>query len=175
MKEAEGREEGPLSFSHAVPHGLPESKIGTVMMTLIKNGGQTFVHASDIQLLDDETVDQMLSWHSDIVLAGGPPLYLARIGSDERHIAWENALRLAKQVDTLILDHHLMRSREGAAWLEELSTVTGKKVYCAADFMDRSRRLLEAERAQLYREMPVPETWHEDYEKGLVEPEAYLG
>jgi predicted metallo-beta-lactamase superfamily hydrolase len=171
---AEGRKEGLLTFSHAASHGMPGSRMGTVMMTRIREGGKTFVHASDIQLLNDAAVDQVLSWLRDIELAGGPPLYLARLGNDERHIAWENALRLAKQVDTLILDHHLMRSQEGAAWLEELSTLTGKKVYCAADFMNQSRQLLEADRSRLYQNMPVPETWHADYENGIVDPQEYL-
>jgi len=174
MVVTEGRKEGPLAFSHAVSHGLPDSRMGKVMMTRVREGGETFVHASDIQLLNDAAVDQVVSWQPDIALAGGPPLYLTRLGENERHISWENALRLAKQVDTLIIDHHLMRSQEGAAWLEELSASAGKKVYCAADFMNESRRLLEADRTLLYREMPVPDTWHPDYENGLVDVDEYL-
>ncbi len=67
-----------------------------------------------------------------------------------------------------------MRNREGAIWLDELSAAVGKKVFCAADFMGRPRRLLEAERAQLYEDMPVPEGWHDDYTKGQVNPDEYL-
>ena len=174
MQIAEGCSEGPLSFSQAVPHGAPGSKIGNLMMTRIEMDGQVFVHASDIQLLNDTTVDQVIDWQPDIVLTAGPPLYLDRLSKAERECAWDNALRLASSVDVVILDHHLMRSEEGAVWLDKLSATVGKKVYCAADFMGISRRLLEAERAQLYEEMPVPDGWHDNYTKGQVNPDEYL-
>ncbi|MEA3241942.1 MAG: hypothetical protein U9Q19_00715, partial [Pseudomonadota bacterium] len=168
MQVAEGCSEGPLSFSRAVPHGAPDSNMGTLMMTRIEMGDHVFVHASDIQLLDGPTVDRVIDFRPDIVLAAGPPLYLDRLSKAGRERAWDNAMRLAQSIGVVILDHHLMRSEEGAIWLEELSAAVGKKVYCAADFMGRPRRLLEAERAQLYEEMPVPDTWHDDYAKGRV-------
>jgi hypothetical protein len=67
-----------------------------------------------------------------------------------------------------------MRSEEGAVWLDRLSTAVGKRVYCAADYMGRPRRLLEAQRVKLYADMPVPEGWHEEYAKGRVNPDRYL-
>ena len=174
MQVAEGRSEGPLSFSRAVPHGARNSNVGTVMMTRIEMGSHVFVHASDIQLLDAPTVDQVIDFRPDIVLAAGPPLYLDRLSKAERKSAWENAVRLAQSIDVVILDHHLMRSEEGAVWLDELSATVGRKVYCAADFMGRARQLLEAKRVQLYEQMPVPDTWHDDYAKGRVDPNSYL-
>lgn len=174
LQVAEGRSEGPLSFSRAVPHGAPDSNMGTLMMTRIKMDNRAFVHASDIQLLDDPTVDHVIDWQPDIVLAAGPPLYLNRLSKAGRERAWGNAVRLAQSIDVVILDHHLMRSEEGAIWLDELSAAVGKKVYCAADFMGRPRRLLEAERAQLYEEMPVPHGWHDNYAKGRVETGEYF-
>jgi hypothetical protein len=38
-------------------------------------------------------------------------------------------------VDTLILDHHLLRSAEGEKWLASLCAAAGKQVLCAADYM----------------------------------------
>jgi predicted metallo-beta-lactamase superfamily hydrolase len=49
-------------------------------------------------------------------------------------------------VEALVLDHHLMRSRDGLQWLNRLSSETGRRVLCAADFMGAPRRLLEADR-----------------------------
>ncbi|MEA3404344.1 MAG: hypothetical protein U9R28_01220, partial [Pseudomonadota bacterium] len=72
------------------------------------------------------------------------------------------------------LDHHLMRSEEGADWLDRLSSKVGKKVYCAADFMNRPRQLLEADRQQLYEELPVPDNWHSDYAVGRAKFDGYL-
>ncbi len=128
-----------------------------------------FVHASDIQLLDDETIDFFLSWHSDILLAGGPPLYLEQLNQELRNRAWQNALRLAGSVDMLILDHHLMRSLEGLHWLDRLLSESGSRVLCAADFMGTPRHLLEAERKMLYDKIPVPLGWHQDYGEGKAD------
>ncbi len=173
MKTAEGCSEGLLSFSGSVPHGLAESRFGSVMMTRIDMGSQVFVHASDIQLLDAATIEKILLWQPDIVFAAGPPLYLQTLSGPLRKRAWENGLRLAKNVATLIVDHHLLRSETGITWLDNLSQAVGKKVYCAADFMNKPRLLLEARRTNLYQEIPVPENWHQDYEKGKIQIEKF--
>ncbi|WP_300455963.1 hypothetical protein [Desulfobacula sp.] len=153
-----------LHFSDPVPHGERTDRNEKVMMTRIEDD-TVFVHASDIQLLDDDTVDLVLEWQPDILLADGPPLYLEQLTSRQRDRAWQNAVRLARSVDMLILDHHLMRNREGLQWLNRLFAVSGRRVLCAADFMGLPRRLLEAERKTLYAQMPVPLRWHQDYAK----------
>ena len=163
---AEGLSDGPMTFSKAMPHGAQGSKLGTVMMTRINLGEKVFLHASDIQLLDSATIDFIIAWQADIVLAAGPPLYIETLSEELRMTAWENGLRLAQNVDILILDHHLMRGQQGPAWLEALSEKTGKQVYCAADFMGKKRLLFEAGRTNLYETMPVPTNWHELYAKG---------
>ena len=155
----------PLRFSVPVPHGEKTKRYETVMMTRIEDD-TVFVHTSDIQLLDDDTVDLVLEWRPDILLAGGPPLYLEQLSSELRNQAWQNAVRLAGSVDTLILDHHLMRSLEGLHWLDRLFFESGRRALCAADFMRAPRRLLEAERKTLYDEIPVPLGWHQDYAEG---------
>lgn len=174
MQIANGRCDGPLAFSQAVPHGKPGSRMGTVMMTRIDIGGTAFVHASDIQLLDAQTVDTIIQWRPDIVLAAGPPLYLEQLGKEDRHQAWNNALRLANRVDTLILDHHLLRDLDGQTWLADLSSAVGKQVYCAADYEGVDRKLFEARRKELYQLMPVPRGWHEAYAKGEVTTSGFL-
>jgi predicted metallo-beta-lactamase superfamily hydrolase len=173
MPNAEECSDGPLTFSPPMPHGTPDTHLGTVMMTRIESGEVVFVHASDIQLLDDRAVSLLLDWHPDIALVGGPPLYLSRLSSEARAAAWENAQRLARHVDTLILDHHLLRSEEGLSWLERLSGEADRRVVCAADFMEQPRCLLEARRGQLYEEMPVPDGWHEAYTRGETDTGRY--
>ncbi len=173
MKTAEGCSKGPLSFSGPVPHGPAGSRFGCVMMTRIDMGTKVFVHASDIQLLDDATIEKILMWQPDIVFTAGPPLYLHTLSGPLRKRAWKNGLRLARNVATLIVDHHLLRSEKGITWLDNLSQVVGKKVYCAADFMNKPRLLLEARRTILYQEMPVPENWHQDYQEGKVMIEKF--
>jgi predicted metallo-beta-lactamase superfamily hydrolase len=174
LPNAEGRSVGPLAFSPPVLHGEPHTYLGTVMMTRIEDEDTVFVHASDIQLLDDKAVSLILDWQPDIALVGGPPLYLSKfMVAGRRKRAWKNAQRLARQIDTLILDHHLLRCEEGLAWLDRLSSETGHRVICAADFMERPRCLLEARRGQLYEEMPVSEGWHEAYTHGNADAYRY--
>ena len=173
LPNAEGQGDGPLAFSLPVPHGERNGRLGTVMMTRIEDEDTVFVHASDIQLLDGKAVSLILDWQPDIVLAGGPPLYLRRFSSKRRWGAWRNARQLARHVDTLILDHHLLRCEEGLSWLDRLSSETGHRVICAADFMGRPRCLLEARREQLYDVMPVPEGWHEAYAHGDADTLRY--
>jgi len=80
---------------------------------------------------------------------------------------------LAREVGTLILDHHLMRSREGKKWLDWVSSLADHRVICAADFMGLPRNLLEAERVIWYKKMPVPKGWHEAYAHGEADTKAY--
>ena len=168
LPDSEGVTEGLFMFSDSVPHGDPHTRFGTVMMTCIK-GDIIFVHASDIQLLYKPTIVKILEWQPDIVLASGPPLYLPWISVRQRETAWNNAVLLAENVDTVILDHHLLRCKNGVSWLDRLPS----NVMCAADFMGRPRQFLEARRRYLYRNIPVPEGWHEGYRQGLTDTKKY--
>ncbi|MGC9336391.1 MAG: hypothetical protein ACP5JJ_19820, partial [Anaerolineae bacterium] len=118
-------------------------------------------------------VSLLLDWHPDLALVGGPPLYLSKLPPEQRQAARANAKRLASRIDTLILDHHLLRCEEGLCWLDTLSAETGQRVICAADFLDRPRCLLEAWRVQLYKEMPVSPGWHAAYARGEASPERW--
>jgi predicted metallo-beta-lactamase superfamily hydrolase len=169
---SEGLSDGCLSFSPPIPHGQQDRGV-TVIMTRIREGKEIFVHASDIQMLNDEAIEQILVWHPTTVLASGPPIYLPGLTWRKREAALHRTLRLARKVDTLILDHHLLRSREGEKWLDWVSSITNHKVICAADFMGRNRNLLEADRVSLYKKISVPEGWHEAYSKGKADTRAY--
>jgi hypothetical protein len=102
----------------------------------------------------------------DIVLSSGPPLYLAILSKAQRQKAKQNALILAENVETLIIDHHLLRSEEGDQWLEDLAYISGQHVINAAEFMHREPLYLEAWREDLYQWLPIPENWHKTYQRG---------
>ena len=145
---------------------------GSVMMTRFEDGEEVFVHASDIQMLGDEAIERILMWRPNVVLASGPPIHLPGFGLEKRESALRRILQLASEVDTVILDHHLMRSKEGEQWLDHVSSLAGHKVVCVADFVGCRRNLLEAERVLWYRVLPVPEGWHEAYARGEVDAEV---
>ncbi len=172
MIAAEGKESGVMSFSMPVPHGEVNDNLNTVMMTRIEED-YVFVHASDIQLLNDESISKILSWHPDIVLTSGPPIYLSRLSEEQIESAWDRAIKLSQKVDILILDHHLLRNNRGLNWLDELANKTKANIICAADFMKKPRLLLEAQRKSLYENMPVPERWHEFYAENKVSTKRY--
>ncbi|WP_292391853.1 MBL fold metallo-hydrolase [Methanosarcina sp. UBA5] len=174
LPASEGRKSGSMEFSSPVPHGARDKGFGTVMMTRICEGDEVFVHSSDIQLLDREVVLKVLAWEPTIVFASGPPLYLSHRVPEAGKEASENALLLARHVDTLILDHHLLRSFEGYSWLKELAGKVESRVLCAAEFMGRTPELLEAQRKNLYEKTPVTSGWHEAYAKGKAGFEEFL-
>ena len=169
----EGQGRGLMTFSGPQSHGEKGNGLGTVMMTRIVDGKDVFVHASDIQLLNDGAVSQILDWKPDVVLVSGPPLYLRYLTSEQKENARCNAIRLAKDVNTLIIDHHLLRCEEGCRWLDDLASESGYRIVCAADFMKCRRFFLESWRDRLYFEMPVPEGWHEAYANGDANTDEY--
>lgn len=170
---AEERNEKCITFSKPMFHGDENFHTTTVIMTRIEEN-KVFVHAPGIQLLNDEAVSQIIDWHPDIAFVDGPPLYLSgRISENQVKNAWSNAEELSKNIDTLIIDHHLMRSYEGIEWIERLSSEMGKNIMCGADFMRKKRMLLEASREDLYKNMPVPKDWHEQYAEGKVDTDNY--
>ncbi|KQC04597.1 MAG: hypothetical protein APR53_09855 [Methanoculleus sp. SDB] len=153
-RPAEGHGDDTLRCSPSVPHGTSGGRGGAVMMTCITEGDERFVHASDIQLMNDESIDLICRWRPTIVLASGPPLYRTAIRPEECEDAAARARRLLCFARTLILDHHLLRSFDGLAWLRDTADGTGGGIVSAAEFMGRSPLLLEASRARLYQEEP---------------------
>lgn len=175
LPAADGVNDGALSFSQPVPHGVNDKKKRSVIMTRIEADGELFVHASDIQLLDSTTIETILDWKADIALVSGPPLYRYDSSSDapQMQAAWDNALKLAANVHTLIVDHHLLRCEAGLDWLARLRDYTGHDVCCAADYMKRQPLLLEAWRKDIYKWLPVRDKWYEDYRKGCASFDEY--
>ncbi len=153
-----------VRFSKPLPHGRADKKMGTVMMTRIEAEGTVFVHASDIQLLEDDAASQIAAWSPDVLFVSGPPLY-RNVTPRERSKARGRVLALAGSIEACIIDHHLLRCREGIAWLDALGKETGGRVLCAADFMNKKRCFLEARRRELYQQFPVPDDWHTKYRK----------
>lgn len=164
IKVAEGRIDKNLFFSKEVPHGMKETHLGTVVMTCIEYEGLRFLHASDIQFLDNDTVKEILKIKADIVLASGPPIYLEDYMKNKKDMAWKNLLETSENVGTLILDHHILRCKEGIDWLEKLKAESNNNVVCSADYMGKNRHFLEAIREKLYKDIPVEKDWHDNYE-----------
>ena len=155
-------------FTFSLPHwhGRPNRNPVRVMMTRIQSGSTTFLHASDIQLLHDDPIEDILNNPPNILLFSGPPLYLG-ISKIEFEAVQRRTLQLAEQIETIIIDHHLMRGPEGLEWLKEMRSKTGKEIICAADWNQTNIQLLETNRKQLYNDFPEDPKWFEPYRMKL--------
>ncbi|MBN1332296.1 MAG: MBL fold metallo-hydrolase [Synergistales bacterium] len=165
---------GVMTFHGPLDHGEDDSFLGQVLITTIDLEGDLFCHASDLQLLSTATVEKILEFSPSIVMVSGPPLYLEDFMQTRKGKAWNNAVHLAENVDTLILDHHLFRSGKGLQWYERLRQSTGRDIFSAAWLTDMEPHLLEAMRAELYRCIPVPSGWHERYIIKKEDPFIFL-
>jgi len=168
----DGGSAGPLAFSEPMPHGPGHSPMGTVMMTRIQEGHEVFVHASDIQLLADKPVARILKWSPTTLITSGPAMY-RNLSADELAQARERALELARNIPVCVIDHHLLRCREGIQWLDQLRAETNGRIMCAADYMRKKRRFLESRRTELYERFPVPAEWHDRYARETATTETF--
>ncbi|MCF2138711.1 MAG: hypothetical protein K9W44_01485 [Candidatus Lokiarchaeota archaeon] len=170
----EGKSFNNLQFSESVPHGYAQkssSFLNSVMMVRIVDDNDVFVFGSDIQLLDSHTIDIILDWKPTILYVAGPPLYLYQVKKSRQkleEIAWKNALKLADFIPEIIIDHHVIRSQYGIDFVDRLNKVSEMSkshIMTAADYMGYQRAPLEALRNELYRDLPVPQKWHDDFLK----------
>ena len=161
---ADGKEyqfgETKIKFSKPVPHGEAGSSLGWVTMLVVNFDGLKVMHASDIQgPIFEGTVDSILQENPEILIAGGPPLYLAGGLVDEIVVRRSkgNINRLCQTVENVILDHHVMRSLDWHIFLESArrnAESIGHILQSAARFKGLEENLLEARRIELYKEEP---------------------
>jgi len=174
MENAEGKIDENIFFSQKVPHGLEGTHLGEVIMTCVKHKELKFLHASDLQFLDEKSIEVILDIGPNVLLASGPPVYLEDYMNDKKELAWNNLFKVSNKVDTLILDHHLLRSEQGISWLDKLNDISNNKVICAADYMKKERHLLEAWRGKLYKDIPIEDDWHDIYENNGEDLDKFL-
>lgn len=150
---ADGKSFDHLSFSPPVKHGEAGSKQGWVIMVSIEDRGEGLVYGSDIQLIERESVDWILERRPTTLIVSGPPIYLRVLSEENGARAHANLMRLAEAVPTIVVDHHLLRTRDYEAFLAEprrLAEARGNRLLTAAGFMGRPDTLLEARRNELW-------------------------
>ncbi|MFW9788486.1 MAG: hypothetical protein ACFFE1_12460 [Candidatus Thorarchaeota archaeon] len=150
-----------VTYSQPLPHGPENSFLGYVLATLVEYSENRFLFAPDIQgPVVRETLQYILSIAPDLLIVGGPPIYLSKFTDDEREAAQRSLIVLASSVPTLVVDHHLMRGKNWKEWLSPvLSTAknSGNQVLTMADLLGVERSMLEAEREKRYVTDPPSE------------------
>jgi predicted metallo-beta-lactamase superfamily hydrolase len=149
-----------IDFSNPVFHGEENTPMGWVLMMRVDFGGECVMHTSDVQgPMLDETLDLILSANPDLVHVGGPPLYLADFRVDRQLIekGIKNLTKLASEIQTVIVDHHLLRDEAWRDYSKDIfktAQMKGNRVVTAAEFICQEDRLLESRRRQIYEDEP---------------------
>ncbi len=149
-----------IKFSQPVFHGSEGSDLGWVLMVTITTSNEQFTFAPDIQgPMSVLTLGKLLAEKSQMIMLGGPPLYLAGFKVDERELSLgiRNMRKVVEKVPVTIVEHHLLRD---ANWREKISEVTesarelGHTVMTSAEYLGHENSFLEANRKLLFEKEP---------------------
>jgi len=164
IENADGRVftfgETRVQFSEPVFHGPENSEMGWVLMSSIAFQGEKFLFAPDVQgPMSKRPLDIILEQKPQLLMIGGPPLYLYHLKVDENQLqsGLKNLAEIVKKVPHVILEHHILREEN---WQEKATQVLyetytkGSVIQTAAEFLGTKNALLEAQRKRLYTENP---------------------
>jgi len=149
-----------LKFSEPVFHGSEDTSLGWVLTTTIACEDERMVFAPDVQgPMYDSTMRMIIEEQPQLLIIGGPPLYLAgfRVAETQINDALEHLKQLVAVVPFTILEHHLLRAenwREQSKVVFETAQKTEYTVVSAAEFLGKEDNLLEARRKQLFDAEP---------------------
>ncbi len=150
-----------IIFSPPVFHGT-NNKLGYVTEVLIDDGYR-LIHTSDVEgpAIPDQA-DFILENKPNMVILDGPLTSMLGFRYSQANLdaSTKNMIRIINEcpVDTLIVDHHILRDLK---WKERLAGVFGTaqekgvKVITAAEFLGKPIDMLEAHRRELYKEHPI--------------------
>ena len=149
-----------LKFSEPVFHGIKNTFLGWVLMTTIDYGDERVLFTSDVEgPLYNPTVGMILGEAPDLLIIGGPPLYLAGFKVDEPDVQQgiKNLEELVRNIPTTILEHHILRDetwREACHPVFDAASKAGHAVLTAAEFLKKENSLLEYRRRALFEAEP---------------------
>src|SRR5260370_42142733 len=120
--------------------------------------GEKIVCAAELQgPVSKETVKVILDEKPSLVILGGPATYLqgVRIGEEFFRTALIHMEMIAKEVEPLVIDHHLLRDEGWYKFLEPVrksGEKIGHRVITAAELARKEPKPLECRRKELYEE-----------------------
>ncbi len=147
-----------IVFSEPVPHGDDGTPLGYVLMTLVVEGDERFVHTSDVQgPISDKALNILLEWKPNEIVLCGPPTYFAgyKVPMEVVERGLYNMRQLVEKLDIkrLVVDHHLLRDVDYRLKIKDLveaATLKSTIVTTAAEYMGFNVRQLEAYRKDLW-------------------------
>ena len=146
-----------INFSKAVCHGT-NPRLGYVTEVSIKSNNDKFVHTSDVEgPALEEQINFILNEKPNVLFVDGPMTYMLgyRYSFRSLEISNKNLVKAIKEknLNTLVLDHHLLRDLNYKLRIKpvyESAEKCGVKVLTAAEFCGRKIEMLEALRKELY-------------------------
>lgn len=157
--------ETELSFSPALWHGKEGTQQGFVIGTCVRDGNQTLVHGSDVQLLNGGCVDWMIGCKPSLAVAAGPPIFdESRVSKDDRRFSSQLLGRLCEAIPRVVVDHHLLRSDDWTGFIVE----SGSAAECAATFRGEPVDALESRRKELFAEDPPDTGFYTELARGSI-------
>jgi len=103
-----------VKFSEPVFHGAENTPLGWVLMITVQCGDERVLFAPDVQgPMYDPTLKLILGERPQLIIIGGPPLYLAGFRVSEDHIqrGMQNLENIVKNVPLTIQEHHILRDK----------------------------------------------------------------
>jgi predicted metallo-beta-lactamase superfamily hydrolase len=149
-----------IRFSEPVFHGPEDSALGWVLMATVEYQGEKFMFAPDVQgPMSLQTLEMIIKEKPQLLIIGGPPLYLAkfRVAEEQIDAGLRNLEKVVEVVPCTILEHHILRDenwREKAKKVFEKAEMIGHRVLTAASFLGKANMFLETSRKRLYVEEP---------------------
>jgi len=149
-----------LKFSDPVFHGPENSALGWLLMATIECCGEKVLFAPDVQgPMYNPTLETILAERPQLVLMGGPPIYLAGFKVRDEHMqqGMRNLESVVKNVPTTVLEHHILREerwREFSQPIFNAASKMGHSVVTAAEFLGEENNMLEFRRKQLFKMEP---------------------
>ena len=143
-----------ITYSQPLPHGPEDTRMGFVLATVIEYEDTRIVFAPDVQgPIVDTTLSYLQLCNADVMIVGGPPIYLSQWLQSDSDLALQSLIKLGTSSNVLVIDHHLMRSNEWRQWIQPIvkaSSDKGNKVLTMAELTGRDVRCMEANRPELY-------------------------
>ncbi len=147
-----------IKFSQPLPHGVEGTPLGYVLMVMVEEEGYRILHTSDVQgPMHDKSLELILEWSPNKIILCGPPTYFEgyKVPIEWVRRGLENMVKLLsiKSLETLIVDHHLLRDIDYMEKIDELvrlSKAVGVRVLSAAEYMGLEVSQLEARRKELW-------------------------
>jgi predicted metallo-beta-lactamase superfamily hydrolase len=148
-----------LRFSEPVFHGPSNSQLGWLLMVTIEHEDERFFFTSDVQgPMYAPTLPMILEEKPQLVMIGGPPVYLeGLVKQEEIQAGMQNLADLVSDVPTTVVGHHLLRTEnwlEAAAPVFAAASTNGRSVVTAAQFVNKENNFLESKRKQLFEIEP---------------------